>query len=106
MSGQLPPFKADFDDSTVTFGSVSGRSPQQGRLLRTMMFQASQSLDQQLSQQIEVPQRNEYVSHDAWLRDLLSSSLQQSSAFDSSSFDDDDVDSQVQDQSEAKDSSA
>ena len=91
MSGQLPPHKGDnnnndHDDHFSPPGRVAGRSnnptPQsteeeRRNLIRSVMQQASASLDA-VAAQPGMPQRADYPSHEAWLRALLTSSLQQS----------------------------
>ena len=125
MSGPpLPPHKGDPDHISPP-GRVAGRSrnptPQteeeRRNLLRNMMQRASESLDL-VSNQPGMPQRADYDSHDAWLRALLTSSLQppppeifdhNHQETDHSNANDEDQDNNEQqpqeDQSESRDSS-
>ena len=79
----LPPHKGEPDDHISPPGRVAGRSrnptPQteeeRRTLLRNMMQAVGDSLDL-VSNQPGMPNRADYESHDAWLRALITSSLQ------------------------------
>ena len=89
MSGQQPPpWKDDPSDDVSPPGRSSGRSnnntpnssstrEEQRSLLRHILSRGSDALESAASQP-GMPERSQYPSHEAWLRALLTASLQQS----------------------------
>ena len=77
MSGQ-PPQKDDYSPPGRTASNITPHTEEERRnMIRNMMQRAGQALDQ-VSRQPGMPERADYPSQDAWLRALLTSSLQQS----------------------------
>eukprot|EP00977_Amphora_coffeiformis_P026252 scaffold25177_cov169-Amphora_coffeaeformis.AAC.3 len=79
MSGQQPPpHKDDYSPPGRTAANITPQTEEERRdMVRNMMQRAGQALDQ-VSRQPGMPERADYLSQDAWLRALLTSSLQQS----------------------------
>ena len=78
MSGRPPPHKDDYSPPGLTAANITPRTEDERRdMIRNMMQRAGQALDQ-VSRQPGMPERAVYPSQDAWLRALLTSSLQQS----------------------------
>lgn len=83
MSGQPPPHKDDdhSDNYSPPGRAASNITPQTEQerrdMIRNMLQRAGNALDQ-VSHQPGMPERHRYPSHEAWLRALLTTSLQQS----------------------------